>query len=187
MNREQFDYVILAIPELNIRKWFDYDIEYLFKNLYWLALRPIEGIKLKKEDFNFNEKQVYLGKTKTNPQDYAVIPSMYLQELYRYIDKKDPGQLLDKLTYDTFYRWLVKLGKILDIPAWTTPQSETREKTKGHIFRKSLGKDMMQGSLGKKYPIDIISRQLRHSKPSITIDHYLKASGEAVKEAWYSV
>jgi len=69
--------------------------------------------------------------------------------------------------------------------AWTVEQSETREKTVGHIFRKSIGKAMIceevLGIDGKKMEVSLISKLLRHSKPSITIDHYLKADLKQVK------
>lgn len=187
MSPKQLDLVIQHIPDLGIRKWYDRDIAQLFKNLYWIALRPVEGIMLKKEDFNLLEKHVYLGQTKTTKQDYAPIPDPYIPELSRYLSTKEPDRLLPGLTYKTFYPWLKRLGEICNIPAWTTPQSESGEKTVGHIFRKSLGKDMMIGTHGKKFEIPIISKQLRHSKPSITIDHYLKSSIEAVKESWSDV
>ena len=184
MNPEDFARVIVSIPLLKIRKWFDKDIEMLLKICYWCALRPGEGIGLEKEDFNLVEREVYLGQTKTTKQDKAPIPQLFISELQAWLDTKNPGKLFPELTYDTAYVWFKRLGRILDIDAWTMPQSETGEKTVGHIFRKSLGKDMLDGTHGKKFAIPIISKQLRHKKPSITIDHYLKASIEAVKEEW---
>ena len=57
--------IIETIPDLKIRKWIDEDIQMLFKILYWGALRPSEGLKLKKEDFNITNRTIHLGKTKT--------------------------------------------------------------------------------------------------------------------------
>ena len=162
----------------------DKDVEMLFKICYWCGLRPSEGIGLKKEDFNLVERDVYLGKTKTAKQDRAPIPQRFVPELEAYLGTKESGPLFPGLTYDTAYPWFKRLGKLLDIVAWIMPQSETGEKTVGHIFRKSLGKDMSRGTYGKKFSPSIVSKQLRHSKPSITIDHYLKESIEAVKEEW---
>ena len=179
-----FARVIATIPELGIRKWLDKDVEMLLKICYWCGLRPSEGIRLKKEDFNLGEREVYLGQTKTAKQDKAPIPMMFMAELEAYLDTKQPGRLLPDLTYDTTYVWFKRLGKMLNVEAWIKPQSETGEKTVGHIFRKSLGKDMSRGTYGKKFSPAIVSKQLRHSKPSITIDHYLKESIEAVKEEW---
>jgi len=106
-------------------------------------------------------------------------------ELSLYLNEKEDGRLFVGLIYNTFYPWLKKLGKSLDIPSWTTPQNETGEKTVGHIFRKSIGKDLIFGTHeGVKFPLEVISKQLRHSKPSITIDSYLKSSHESVKEHW---
>ena len=188
MNQDDFKRVVQTIPELKIRKWDDTDVKYLFKILYYCALRPIEGIKLSKVDFNINDRYVYLGKTKTESNAKAIIPSIFCTELEIYLHNKDSGRLFPKLTYDTFYRWLKKLGEICEIEAWTTPQNETREKTVGHIFRKSIGKDMVYGNIldknGRKFEIPIISAHLRHKKPSITIDHYLKASQEQVRTSW---
>jgi len=184
INPHDFERILAAIPSLGIRKWLDKDVEMLMKILYWCALRPSEGIRLKKEDFNLGEREVYLGKTKTEAQGKAPIPMLFMPELIAYLTTKEPGRLLKDLTYDTAYPWFKSLGEILNIKAWVTPKTETRENTVGHIFRKSVGKDMIAGTHGKKIPYEIISKQLRHSKPSITIDHYLKASIESVKEVW---
>jgi len=189
MNPDDLAKVIANIPTLKIRKWKDGDVAMLLKILYWCALRPGEGIRLKKDDFNLGEREVYLGQTKTIKMDKAPIPMLFVAELGSWLETKPLGPLFETekhepLTYDTFYTWLKRLGKLLDITAWKTPQSETGEKTVGHIFRKSIGKDMIDGTYGKKIPYEIISKQLRHKKPSITIDHYLKASIEAVKEVW---
>lgn len=188
INPQTFDAILDAIPRLKIRKWADDDIRMLFKILYWMGLRPMEGIRLAKEDFNLEDREAYLGNTKTRTQDRAMIPHVFVPELGDWLATKPAGPLFPKLTYNTFYPWLRKLGTMLDIPAWTIPQHETHEKTKGHIFRKSIGKDMLSGVHktrdGKKFEIPIISKHLRHAKPSITIDHYLKADIEAVKESW---
>ena len=80
----------------------------------------------------------------------------------------------------------VKLGKLNNVEAWVTPQAETGEKTVGHIFRKSIGKAMIEGDIldsnGQPFKIPVISKHLRHSKPSITEDHYLKSSLRQVKD-----
>ena len=187
MSPGQLEQVISAIPELKIRKWNNLDVEYLFKNSYWMALRANEAMRLKKEDFNFKRKQVFLGKTKTVNFDFASIPDPYIPELTKYLEQKEPGLLMGKhiLEYDTYYLWLKRLGKLCDVEAWTEASDE---KTVTHIFRKSIGKDMLYGVLksrtGKKFEIPIISKQLRHSSVSTTQDHYLKAGIEQVKQAW---
>ena len=188
MNQEDFARIIDAIPTLSIRKWYDQDIEMLFEILYWCALRPAEGIRLKKEDFDLESRKINLGRTKTKLNDVAPIPRKFMPRLASYLAAKDDGRLFVGLTYNTFYPWLKRLGKMLEIPSWITHQSITGEKTVGHIFRKSIGKDMLTGvhlnKDGKKFAIPIISKQLRHSKPSITIDSYLKSTVEAVLDEW---
>lgn len=185
INQEDFARILAAIPSLNIRKWMDGDVIMLFKILYWCALRPEEGIRLKKEDFHLADKEIYLGKTKTEGIGYAPIPDPFIPELELYLNTKDVGFLLPELTYDTLYSWIIKLGNRLKIEAWTTKQSQSHEKTKGHIFRKSVGKDMLYGVHGPNLKdVAIISKQLRHKKPSMTFDKYLNANIEAVKEAW---
>ena len=182
---EKFQEIHNTIPLLKIRNWDDMDIQMLFKILYWLALRPSEGIMLSKEDFNLDEREASLHKTKTAKNDKAPIPKLFINELAFYLDTKENGRLFDKLTYITFYHWIIRLGKMLNIKAWTVLESDSGEKTKGHIFRKSVAKDMLSGVYGEKTKsIVIISKQLRHKKPSTTMDHYLKADIETVKEAW---
>jgi len=185
LNQDDFSRVIDSIPLLHIRKWLDSDITMLFKSLYWCALRPTEGIYLSKEDFHLESSEVRLGKTKTAAIDYAPIPRPFKAELQAWLDTKDGGRLFPDLKYITFYFWLKRLGVLCNIEAWNTLQSKSKEKTKGHIFRKSVGKDMLFGVHGKALQdISIISKQLRHKKPSMTMDHYLNANLEAVKEAW---
>ena len=182
---EKMQKAIEYIPVLGIRKWKDEDIAMLFKILYYCALRPTEGIYLKKESFNLKDREIYLGKTKTKRNDTAPIPRIFVKELELYLVQKDAGRLFDGLTYHAFYMWLKRIGIALDIEAWQTLQNESGEKTVGHIFRKSVGKDMLSGLYGDKAKeIPIISKQLRHAKPSMTVDYYLKSSIEAVKEAW---
>ena len=185
MSPETFQKVLDYIPQLHIRKQLDSDVQMLFQIMYWCGLRPMEGIMLQKEDINLDEREMYLGKTKTNKEDYAPIPQIFINELAFYLDLKENGRLFSGLTYHTMFHWIVRIGKALDIPAWVVPESVSGEETKGHIFRKSVGKDMLDGRYGDKVRnISIISKHLRHKKPSTTMDLYLKANIEAVKEAW---
>ena len=182
---ETMEVILNYIPSLMIRKWKDNDIQMLFKILYFCALRPSEGIFLKKESFNLEDREIYLGKTKTKKNDVAHIPNIFLDELRTWLIFKEDGRLFDGLKYNTAWRWLDRMGRDLNIKAWQVNESESNEKTKLHIFRKSVGKDMLNGLYGEKAKsIPVISKQLRHAKPSMTIDHYLKATLETVKEAW---
>ena len=182
---ETFEKIINHIPVLCIRKWKDNDIQMLFKILYYCALRANEAIHLKKESFNTDDREIYLGKTKTKKQDTAHIPHIFLEELKTWLIFKKSGRLFDGLTYPRLYTWCRKTGVDLNISAWQSLESEVGEKVISHLFRKSIGKEMLSGSFGEKASsIPVISKHLRHSKPSMTVDHYLKASLESVKEAW---
>ena len=193
MNPEQFEEVLKAIPDLYLRKWKDSDIRMLFKILYWCGLRINEGIKLTKEDFDFERMEVFLGKTKTHKGDRAVILTAFAPELMEWMATKDEGPLFPGLTYNTMIRWVYKLGKQLNITAWTTRRSESGEMTKSHIFRKSIGKDLLYGTHtgGNKAPISVISKHLRHTgKKGANINtttEYLKVSGKDVKDWFASV
>ncbi len=184
INPEDFQKILEEIPHLNIRKWYDRDIQWLFKILYWLALRPSEGIRLRTEDFNLEDREVYLGKTKTMKGDKAPIPKLFVEPLRQYLATKKEGRLFPGLSYNTFYPWVRKLGHRLGIKAWTELESETGEKTKGHIFRKSNLKDMYLGTYGEKLDPVIISGQSRHKNTSVLFSNYLKLSIEATKEVW---
>lgn len=173
------------IPDLKIRKSKDNDIAMLFKILYHCALRPGEAIRINKEDIDLANREIYLGKTKTNKEDYVVIPGEFVQELHEYLQTKATGRLFPGLKYKTFWTWLCKLGEICDIPAWTIPEKKSGEKTKGHIFRKTMGKDMMVGEHGEAAKdITVISKHMRHSSIATTMNSYLKAQTETVKEAF---
>lgn len=158
----------------------------LFKIQYWCALRPMEIIVREKSDFNIFDRVIKLGDTKTRDNDTTIIPKRFCTELQEWLNLKEQGRLFENLTYNTYYLWLKRLGKMLNIEALITHQNDTHEKTVGHIFRKSVGKDMVYGMVkdenGNKFQIPTISKHLRHAKPSITEDHYLKASQAQVSE-----
>ena len=185
MPPEQFEQVLEAIPRLNLRKFTVEDVRTLFRLTYYLGLRISETMKLHAEDFDFEQMQVFLGKTKTETADYAVIPSIFLADIHACLYGKS-GLLFPGFTYITVYKWVERLGRMLDILAWTVPESITGEKTKSHIFRKSIGKDMLYGISGRKAPINIISRQLRHKGKNaiLTTEAYLRANNDTVKDWW---
>lgn len=183
MNQVQFSQLLDHVPDLQIRRWKDQDIQMVFRIAYWCGLRMIEARRLHVEDFDLERKEVYLGRTKTRKEDYAPIPNMFIPELRNYLKTKK-GLLLDpEPTRDTVYKWVIRLGKMLKIEALTTSQEITGEKTKTHIFRKSIGKDMMYGTHGKKATLLIVKKHLRHEKIETTIK-YLNAGIEEAKDFW---
>ena len=176
---------IASVPELKIRKWIDKDVAMLLRIMYWSGLRPGEAVRLRKQDFDFGRREIDLGTTKTKKRDAAVIPAVFVPVLQGYLDRMPDGPLLPGCSYDRLYHWLKKLGAICDIPAWQLPQEETGEKTVGHGLRKSVGKDMLNGDHGAAaQQIPVIQKHMRHKKPSTTIDYYLRAGIEQVKNAW---
>ena len=188
MPPEEFNRVLEAIPKLHIRKWKDEDIQMMFKIDYWCALRFDEGLNLNVEDFDMDMGQVYLGKTKTEKMGYATIPDSFRPELMIWLIGKT-GTLFPGLSYGTAIKWIEKLGVICNIKAWTTPQSESGEKTKTHIFRKSIGKDMIYGTYGTKAPITFVSQTLRHKckNPLAMTFKYLQVGDEDVKDYWKEI
>lgn len=61
---------------------------------------------------------------------------------------------------------------------------DSGEKTKGRIFRKGVGKDMLDGLHSERIrAINAISRHLRYKKPSMTMDCYLRADLATTKDA----
>lgn len=151
------------------------DIQMIFKISYHSGLRVNETLKLKKKDFNFNLLEINLGKTKTEERGRASIPQSFAKELKKYLDMKTED-LLFPITRQTAYVWLMEIGAALNISALTTPQTETREKTKLHVFRKSIAKQMLY----KGASLNIIQRKLRHSNISTTSE-YLKLKLNDVK------
>ena len=183
IDQEQFRLIIKHLDSLNLRKWTILDVEYLFKISYWCGLRMKEAVQLKKEDFDLINHEVYLGITKGKKNQYAAIPVPFIPELNQYLLSKPNGQLLPKCNPQIVRVWTRKLGKLLDIPAWTTPQQETGEKTRTHIFRKSIAKDMLYGTHGKPAPLNVVQKQLRHSNLNTT-SKYLQIGLEDVKSYW---
>ena len=71
---EKMQKAIEYIPVLGIRKWKDEDIAMLFKILYYCALRPTEGIYLKKESFNSSSLTNILGMGAVSLRFVFVLP-----------------------------------------------------------------------------------------------------------------
>lgn len=175
----------MAIPSLKIRKWKDEDVQFLFSIMYWSGLRVAEAIKLRKEDFRLKTRRINLYNTKTKSIDKGIIPMTFIAEVEEYLKGKDDGPILPDLNYKAVYRWMKRLGIMLDIPAWVTPRSKTGEMTVCHAMRKSIGKNLLAGVHlspidGQRYSILEISKLLRHKKPSMTEEHYLKVSDDAM-------
>lgn len=183
MPPEQFEEVIKALPKLELRKWNVKDVEMIFRICRYSGLRMVEATRLKVEDFDLSTNEILLGKTKTRKEDIAVIPDFFKYELKEYLERKQGGLLLDPIpTRNAVDMWIRKLGVICDIKAWTTPQSVTGEKTKMHIFRKSIGKDMVTGELtGKQAPLNVVMKMLRHESLDTT-SKYLKVDQEEAKQ-----
>ena len=182
---DQFESMINFIPELRIRKWKDLDVEYAFKIAYYSALRlGAEVADRTKEDFDLERQEIFLGKTKTSLNDYAPIAPPFIPELKLYLSGKAPLEpILKDCDAQNMYKWLMKMGEELKIEALITPQSITGEKTKLHIFRKSMLKDMFYGTFGMTANIGQAQSQARHKNP-MTTGRYLRLDGEGAKEYW---
>ena len=184
MTQEEFAALINYIPNLKIKKWKEEDVAMLFKICYWLGLRISEALKLTALDFDLSNHEVYLGKTKTEVDSYTGIPPLFQPELVAWLyDKK--GELFPGCNRFIVYYWLKKAGQALNITALITPQKETRENTKCHIFRKSIGKDMLYGThtKGIKAPLNVVMQSLRHTNLDTT-SKYLKVNRKDVGEWW---
>src|SRR5690349_13050450 len=121
MPPEQFRLILNTIPELNLRKYQVEDVQMFMKICYWLALRVNEALDLVVEHFDFEINEVWLGQTKTDKSATAPIPLPFKSELREYLSGKS-GLLFPGWKYITILKWLEKLGKILNIPAWITSQ-----------------------------------------------------------------
>jgi len=181
---ETMERIIESIHLLRIKRWKTEDIQFLFSLMYWSGLRVAEAIKLQKEDFHLKTRRLVLHNTKTKLIDKAIIPMTFVAEVTEFLKDKPSGDLFPDLYYKAVYRWMKRLGLLLAIPAWTTPRSKTKEMTVCHAMRKSIGKNLLAGVHiapdNRPYSILEISKLLRHKKPSMTEEHYLKVSDDAM-------
>jgi site-specific recombinase XerD len=171
---EKFDLILLYVTNnLKSKKLKSIDIQMIFKIAYHAGLRINEVLKLSKSSFNFDLLQINLGKTKTKTHDLATFPNSFSLELQDYLFNDRSlilkSDLLFPISRQTVYTWIMQIGLALEIPAWTTPQTESGEKTKTHLFRKSIAKNMLY----KKAPLNVIMNKLRHTNLATTSD-YLK-------------
>uniref|UniRef100_A0AAT9J9D4 ORF15 n=1 Tax=Nitrosopumilaceae spindle-shaped virus TaxID=3065433 RepID=A0AAT9J9D4_9VIRU len=158
----KFIQMLDVIPSLKIRKWKDSDVIMMFKITYWLALRINETLKLTMDSFDLVLGICYLGKTKTEDNDQRLVPKIFIPELKEYLKDKS-GALFPGMNYAIVYDWCKRLGKKLNILAFNTPTSVTKQKTVTHAMRKSRGKDMYYGTLsGIKADIGSVSARLGH-------------------------
>ena len=172
MTPDKFKEVLEECKNLHVRKLDNIDIQFIFKIAYYAGLRINEVLKLSKSSFDFNLLQIKLGQTKTKKHDIASFPEKFSDELKEYIATRknlSPNEFLFPISRQTAYTWIMHLGVKLDVPSWVTPQSESGEKTKTHIFRKSIGKDMIK----KGAPLNVIMNKLRHNNLATTSE-YLK-------------
>lgn len=167
------EYIKTKLP---CRKLKPEDVIMIFEIAYAAGLRVNEVLKLKPKDFDFNLLEINLGKTKTEQRGLASFSEKFGHILKDYFEDKNPHSLLFPISRQTAYQWLMQIGKDCKVSALITPQSETREKTKTHLFRKSVGKDMLY----KKAPLNIIQRKLRHNNINTTSE-YLKIKLNDVK------
>lgn len=187
INPEQFRQILDYMDGMKFRKWDPNQIKMLFKIAYWIGLRMIEARHLKAEQFELEISKVYLGKTKSMDHDDRPIPEPFIDELAQFLKGKT-GYLIKPIPHkNTILFWTDKIGNELEIEAWTTPQSISHEKTKGHAMRKSVGKDMMYGTPeitgGFKAPLSTIAKQLGHTN-QMTTEKYLHVEGETVIDFW---
>ena len=171
---EKFDLILLYVTNnLKSKKLKSIDIQMIFKIAYHAGLRINEVLKLSKSSFNFNLLQINLGKTKTKSHDLATFPNSFSLELQDYLFNDRSlilkSDLLFPISRQTVYTWIMQIGLALQIPAWTNQQTESGEKTKTHLFRKSIAKNMLY----KKAPLNVIMNKLRHTNLATTSD-YLK-------------
>ena len=183
--REKYEEILEYVKNnITHRKLDPIDIVMIFKISYHAGLRINEVLKLSKSSFDFNRLQINLGNTKTDTNDIASFPQSFSEELQEYlrIERSNLSRtcLLFPISRQNIYKWLLKIGKALNIIAWTTPQNESHEKTKTHIFRKCIGKDMLY----KKAPLNIIMKKLRHTNLKTT-STYLKLNLSDV-QSWES-
>lgn len=190
INPEDRQKIQQAINTITLRKWSPQQIQWLFRICYQLGLRMSEARKLKYEDFDFDRRTVYLGKTKTKENESRQIPYAFIPELELHCHGKT-GYIMNKIPHrKTVELWIKKLGNSIDVPAWTMPRNESHEQTKAHIFRKTLGKDMFFGTPEiKPKAIMLISMQLGHVSnkgiPNIqSTMSYLKLTEQVLMDAW---
>lgn len=172
--QEKFEQILDYVKNnLETRKLDNIDIQMIFKIAYYSGLRINEVLKLTKSNFDFELLQIDLGNTKTKKHDRATIPKSFMVELETYLitERSNLGKsdLLFPISRQMTYNWIMKIGKDLNVTAWTTPQNQSGEKTKTHIFRKSIGKDMIK----RGAPLNVIMNKLRHNNLATTSE-YLK-------------
>lgn len=185
MPPEEFQKLLDGVDTLELKKFNHEDVKMLFRICYWLALRINEAIRLNVEDFHFDTNDVYLGQTKTNKEDYAKIPEGFKPELAVYLQGKK-GPLFPGMSRFVVHYWLRILGKRFNILSLTSSQKKTGEKTKCHIFRKSMAKDLLYGTYGEKAPLSLVSQALRHKGKNFlaSTQYYLKVTDADIDDYW---
>ena len=180
---EQFDQILEHTRKLGLRRWAPENVQACYMVAYWCALRMSEAIRVKGKAFDWERGELYLGRTKTK-DNFVPVPPQAKGWLHAFFKEWGPDrEVLPGCYVKRVYQWLLKAGRDLDIEALTTSQNISGEKTVSHIFRKSLGKDMLAGRFGKPASVAEVQAQLRHHNPVVT-GGYLRLNHRAAADFW---
>lgn len=188
LSREDWPVLMAAIDQLDVKAAHPTEIKFLFELMYWCGLRVSEALKVTPRKMNLPARTIYLGKTKRAKRDVAGIPAECIPLCKAHLQWRQDHHIKDDIpivntTRVTIWRWLNKLGDMTQIPALTSTQEDTGEAVGTHIFRKSIGKDMLFGTHRTAPPLNIISAHLRHKSMSAT-EEYLKLNRQAAMDHW---
>lgn len=172
----------------DLRAYTVQDIMFLFHCCYFLGFRISEALALQWKDIDLDEKKLLLRKTKTKKFVELYIPPQLLEKFlpfyqYHTIEYPEEANVFPTIRYRTLVFLLKKLGNDLKLNCWTESQKDTGEKTISHIFRKSIGKDMLLGRFGKKAELPLVQQKLRHESLTTT-SKYLKSNIQNEEEFW---
>ena len=184
--------VIDAIPGLKFYNGVQpQDVQFFFRISYWCALRASEALSISPIKMDLEQHIIQLGRTKTRKHDWCVIPPPVIPMIQLWLDDRHTRDISDDMpivdvTYRTVHRWHIKLGKICEIPALLIDDNEIGEKTKTHIWRKSMAKDMLSGEHGPRTQVNVVAAMLRHKSPGTT-NKYVRLQSDAAMEYWHGM
>ena len=168
LSPQMFKDFIGAIPKLDVYHNNEshaalpaYEMQLLFKVLYYCALRISEVLNLGKDDFNLERRILRVKRAKTGNNQKTSIPKPLLDEmLHAHVSLSDTPF---GITRQTAWDYAKKAARLAGLNLFESQNKRDIEGAWTHLFRKSYAKWMQEEGAD----ISLIKVKLRHTGSEI--------------------
>lgn len=140
------------------------EFQFMFKLMFYCALKPEEAFKLKKEDFDLQKNTLQIKTTTAKPTE-TTIPPIVLGDVKKHLrDRKDSDNIFVSkrngrpLKRSTPWKYAKKAGKLANLNVFQVTKQKEVEGMRLALFRESYEKLMSDNHASK----DLIDLKLRN-------------------------